>query len=126
MPGKANWNYVAAEEQLQSFEAVQAGWDGAGSLPVKAGSCEDARALMAACSVNAIEAPKLTMDEEGSVALIWSTSRYFIAADCQGDGRYAFAAGEGAEITENGIFAASGIHPQLLGILRQHFSDRAK
>ncbi|MDU8350914.1 hypothetical protein RYA05_03280 [Pseudomonas syringae pv. actinidiae] len=126
MPGKANWNYTAAELQLQDFEKVHAGWDGEGSLPVKASSCEDARALLAACSVNSIEAPTLTMDEQGSVALVWSASDYFIAADCPGDGRYAFAAGEGAEITEDGIFAASGIHPQLLRILRQHFSDRVK
>lgn len=92
-PRLAVW-HGAAVAKILSFEELEDGWKGEGSLAPASSTLDEAKELIAqfATEMPTVVAPSISVDEDGSVCIYWLDGRMMATVSVHGDGTYAFYA----------------------------------
>jgi hypothetical protein len=116
-------DYSYATSRLQMFVAEREGWDGFGGLPASPAAAADVSEFLGAARLALIQVPSLTMGGDGSVAVIWTNDEFYISADFDGAGSYAFFISQGDEFICDGISPSGQLDDHLTTHLKKYFTD---
>jgi len=99
-------SFEEAIKEMKSFELLQDGWDGVGSVKPNHSFIEAATAFVEALPPTA-PAPEASASADGTVSWFWDTYDIYATASFSTDGKYAFFARNRADGTKVGGIAGA-------------------
>ncbi|WP_175422147.1 PD40 domain-containing protein [Agrobacterium tumefaciens] len=110
-------SFDEAIKEMKSFEMLQDGWDGAGSVKPSRGFIEAATAFVEALPLTA-PTPEASASADGAVSWFWDTDEIYATASFSSDGKYAYFARNRVNGTKVG-----GVSETYLGEIPQEFLE---